>query len=837
MERIDDALAKFRSLKDEIDSHSSSIITETDTRTKIIDPILRSVLGFPEHEIFNEDFSAGKFIDYKLTVKGFARLMLEAKRTSVSFELGTRESGRAYKLNGAVFSGDEVKAGIKQVISYCSQKNAELACLTNGHEWVIFRGSRLCDGTDTLDGMAYVFTSLDQIAQNFKLFFDLLAYESISNFTYRAYFQEVEGRAIRAARDKKSVRAANSHKRLESSSLALDIDKIMTSFFRRLAGDSDPDLLAKCFVVTKESEHNELKLARISEDLITRIRSLNTDSSKQLSDMIRRVRDTRRNEFVILVGTKGAGKSTFIDRFFKLILNSELLSQTVVARVDIGAHRGSSEDILSWLDQTLLEALESAVFENRAPDWDEVVGMFFNEYKRWSESTMKNLYETDKARFKEEFGRHVERRREERPHEYIKQMLFHVVLGRSLVPCIVFDNADHFHIELQEKVFQYARSLYESCVCLVLLPITDRTSWQLSRQGALRSYESESLFLPTPKPKDVLTKRIEFFEDKILNETSSSGRGYLMGRGIHLSVENLTAFASALHAIFLRGGEVSSWIANLANGDIRQCLELAKIVVTSPYINVDNIFQTYVSGSNLHIPARVIKRALIRSAYDIYPANQHPFVHNIFCVESEVDSSPLMGLRLLTLLLDSANADENDPFVTIEQIINYFAGLQVEPSVTQAWLSSFLKRGLCSGYDPTVLDIAGVTRVEITKSGKQHYLWGTKDVEYVVAMAETTPLADLEVLNSMKAIQLRPCKDQSELNYGSLQLLSTFLEYLSDEDKVFVGTQDHQAFLSQNLLATKIRRMKEKIDDLCDASLGSSRRYQTKPFVKGNRRI
>src|SRR6185436_2721196 len=97
-----------------------------------------------------------------------------------------------------------------------------------------------------------------------------------------------------------------------------------------------------------------------------------------------------------------------------------------------------------------------------------------------------------------------------KPLDYILALLRNLVSGRKQIPCIVVDNADHFSIDFQEKVFQFARSLFEQEFCIVIMPITDKTSWHLSRQGALQSFENEALLLPTPSAKRVLERRIEF---------------------------------------------------------------------------------------------------------------------------------------------------------------------------------------------------------------------------------------------------------------------------------------------------------------------------------------
>jgi len=269
MEPIDVAATRFSSLLPEIDKYKNTILSEQDTRIKVIDPLLTQVLGWPFHEIFTEEHAGRGFIDYKLSVNNLARLVVEAKRDSRELGLEDRSTGRAYKLNGPVFNSQAAKEGIEQAIRYCGQKNAELACVTNGHEWIIFRGSRLGDGRDTIDGMAFVFTSLSTIHSAFALFYDLLSYEAVAEFRYRAHFQEAEGRPIRALTFRKSLRSPQSRRPLTHNKLSNDLERVMTSFFRRLTGDEDPDMLVKCFVTTKESQiadeklvHWKLKLLR-----------------------------------------------------------------------------------------------------------------------------------------------------------------------------------------------------------------------------------------------------------------------------------------------------------------------------------------------------------------------------------------------------------------------------------------------------------------------------------------------------------------------------------------------------------------------------------------------
>src|SRR5262245_15706895 len=191
MEPLDAAFEKFRAFVDEcLPALWETITTEADVRMKIIDKIFGGILGWPEHEIHLENCAGGGFIDYRMTVGGLSRLIVEAKREGRDLGIAEKHAKRFFKLNGTVFTTEAAQEGIGQAIRYCGYKNAELACVTNGRQWVVFRGNRGGDGKDTLEGMGCVFGSLEAVRAEFHAFYNLLSYEGVNEFRYRPMFQE-----------------------------------------------------------------------------------------------------------------------------------------------------------------------------------------------------------------------------------------------------------------------------------------------------------------------------------------------------------------------------------------------------------------------------------------------------------------------------------------------------------------------------------------------------------------------------------------------------------------------------------------------------------------------
>ena len=532
---------------------------------------------------------------------------------------------------------------------------------------------------------------------HFKTFYDLLAYEAVNAYCYRGLFQEAEGQPIRTSSFRSPIRKPESKNLLPADKLYADLDRVMVSFFRDLNGDDDPELRRNCFVTSNESTQAETSLARISEELRNKIRTLRTNAKGEASEItkaIQRVQEMRRHEFILLVGTKGAGKSTFIERFFEDILPRNIADDCVLVRIDLSESGADERSVIRWLDEHFLDAVEKAVFVDRQPDYDDLRGMYFREYDRLKTGAMKHLYDSDELAFKIEFGKHLERRREERPHEYIVHMLHRIVHSDGKVPCLIFDNADHFTIDFQEHVFQYAHSLFEEVLCLVIVPITDKTSWQLSRQGALQSFFTESFFLPTPPPEIVLRKRVEYIEKKIQeDQRPERGRGYFFGRGIELSIENLRIFTSSIQTVFINTGEVANWIGNLANQDIRRCLQLTRDIISSPHIKIHEMWKAIIAKSSVEVDPTNVKLAMIRGKYDIYAEGQNAFVQNLYALTTEIDTSPLIGLRILQLLEDThfQQAEGTARYVEISHIKDYCSSMDLEPRVTTAWLDSMLK--------------------------------------------------------------------------------------------------------------------------------------------------
>lgn len=798
---IDDALLRLKNFyKETTPAFWESINSEADARAKLIDPIFENVLGWPKHEMHLESATSDGFIDYRFTISGLNKLIVEAKKVSRDLGILEQHAGRHFKLNGPVFKSEAAKEGISQAIRYCGHKNAELACVTNGYQWFIFRGNRLGDGKDTDEGLAFVFGSPEAVEIKFHLFYSLLAYDSVKQHSYRGHFQVAEGQPIRLREFREAACPSSQKKFLPPGDLSNDIERLMSAFFREISGDDDQEARRACFITTAESNAAERALLRVSEDLRSKVQSLDTSEDAQFTELIQRVQEMQKPELILLVGTKGAGKTTFLDRFFSDVLPPEIREECVVVRVDLSVSGRDANSILSWLDRTTLELTEKAIYGNESPSYEEIQGMFWGEYSRWRDGPYKHLYDSDKTQFKILFGEHIEKRREDTPHKYLVQMLRRVILGHKKVPCLVFDNADHFDVRFQEEVFKFAYSIHKETTCLIIVPITDTTSWQLAKQGAMQSFFTETFVLPAPPTDAVLKKRIDFIEQKVGEEKPEKGTGYFLKKGIRFGVNDIKLFASCLQKVFVNTGRVSEWIGHFANYDIRRSLQLVREVVSSPHLQAENLLKAFIAKTAMEIDADEVKTAIVRAKYDIYPTGSHSFIQNVYNLVPESDTSPLIGVRILQLLAGAweANKDNDARYLTASSINEYIRGIGPEPLVTLNWINALHKTGLVLSYNPTLAEIKEQDQVEISPSGLQHLSWGLEDWVYIESMSEVTPLLSLEVCQDLRNLQ------SANEPLARRMKIERFVGYLLSEDEQFCKVPEHELYKGQLRIGHKL---------------------------------
>ena len=213
-------------------------------------------------------------------------------------------------------------------------------------------------GKSYKEGRAIVFPGLRSCEESFAQFYDLFSRDGVSNRLYKVLFAKAEGLSASEFEPLVAVNRKYDVRMLTRTKLASDLDPVFREFFGAISGDTDQDMLLKCFVESRESRHADVALEKIIRNISSGVETLATGTGTQLVQEIEAAVETGRGDTVVIVGNKGSGQSTFVERFFKLVLDSTIRAKCLVIHVNSLEATGEAEAIPGWLTGKVRSAIE-----------------------------------------------------------------------------------------------------------------------------------------------------------------------------------------------------------------------------------------------------------------------------------------------------------------------------------------------------------------------------------------------------------------------------------------------------------------------------------------------
>ena len=159
-------------------------LNEADTRHQVINRLLHEVLSWPHGSVGCEQKVHPGYVDFVLRDKAAcAALLIEAKREGKYFALPTRITGASDQLRyvrlRTLATDPAIADAVNQAAQYCPAIGCQYACVTNGHEFIIFRS--FIPGKQFMAADALVIPSLQYFADRFTPAYNLLGYQAVTS--------------------------------------------------------------------------------------------------------------------------------------------------------------------------------------------------------------------------------------------------------------------------------------------------------------------------------------------------------------------------------------------------------------------------------------------------------------------------------------------------------------------------------------------------------------------------------------------------------------------------------------------------------------------------------
>lgn len=799
MSPVDDAYARAVALVKDVEPRMETIITEEDAKVQLVVRFLTEVLGWDHADLSSERKNDNGFSDFTLSDNGRLAFLVEAKRQG-RLEISTSATTKQlYKISGPALK--HCLEAIEQAASYCAPEGIQLAAVTDGTKWIFFKP--YIPGENYKSKEAIVFPNLQSIIDEFAAFYELASKDGNQNARYKHIFDRIHDPRLLLTVGLHSAFSEFDIHPNHKSQIAFDLDNIFNSFFAGLAGETDPDMLIECFVETKESRIADFALEKLTTYVLGNISPPDKAVDESLQQLIASTISDKHGDTVFVVGPSGAGKSTFLERFFRSTLPQNVRDRCVVINVNALDATGDIATSLAWFTNNAIASIEKQLYAKGFPDWDQLLGLYHLEYKRRSEGVDAELYKHDKEAFRRKFGEYMDEKVEQDREGYLRRLLIDIVENRKRLPIFVVDNTDEFAAPYKEALFQYFQSLRRHVThCLLLFPLTDRSAWAFSKTELFNIYSSKSYFLPTPPPREIFRKRLEYLKGKLKPGGKTSGT-YDAGNSFKIKLESLEAFASAIEDIFVLQDYISNRLGSLANYNIRKTLGLARRVITSSALEIEDLLKSYVAGNQEPLSADRFMRTLILGDYNFYKRGDADFVFPIFDVSSDFAQSPLLHVRILALLRAAHDARSSDDsrYLPASSISQYFDGMGYTETAVDTALSSLIQASLVEPHDPSMGNLALAQKAAITYSGLTHLELALFNPTFFEQMALTALITNGDI-----AKQLRGHFTSSNEMYETRmrKVRETFAKFLLAEDEKFGRVPEAQQYLVQKQLSRDI---------------------------------
>jgi len=789
MKHINDCHKDFLSYKEIFESLKSGSLSETDTRCKIIDKFFLEVLDWDESSIKREGYVVEGYYDYLFAIPGF-QFIVEAKKSLVDFLIPTNHKtvtiGTFEKSNKDVVS---------QIRKYLFEVGLQYAIITNGHQFIVGKFFNT-DGSDWRYNKCLIFNGFDDIDERFIIFYNILSKNSISeNSGFRIHLEESiqrDGRTILStlpAKDSELVR----------NPLSSELTPLINQLFGELYNIDDSvnkELIEECFIENKEIKKNRSEIEKLFADTPPQIdkivKARNTQSvveqiTGEILDDDLKFNINPPNPIVI-VGSKGAGKTTFINYLFSK--SDDINKSHPYVYIDFRKYTGIKDTFENSIYSDILEQVYEKYNQIELNTHKALCSIYNKEIRRNNEGIWKYDLENNEGNYQSKLDNFLEDKLKDTENHFFK-LSEHLIKSRRTRLCIVIDNADQFDFEVQKNVFLFAQSLNKKGNVTIIISLREGYYYKWRYLPPFDAFPSNVYHITAPPYKEVLQKRISYALSQM--ELVGKSKGAVGdNKTIIINNDSVRKFLLSLESTLFgeENSEILSFIQETTYPNIREGLEIFKHFLTSGHTEVHEYIlrqETNPTGTKIIPYWEFIK------AVGLY--NKKYYNHNISIINNlfypaEGSKNHFLKTKILKILDHKLTTEGNsEKYFNVEELINVFVNTGYIYKYVKKELDELCKYRLIE-TDEQISDIEGLGEIDnqdsVCISMKGHHYINTliNNFSYIEMTLEDTPIYDEEFFSQMKSVF--PFSDeQGKRNLrGRVAVAEKFIEYLSNEEKL-----------------------------------------------------
>lgn len=761
-------------------------LTEADTRVKIIDIILKEVLCWPENNISREertdDIERVKFTDYRLKINNKNHLVVEAKKSGINILLPIKHQ-RRIKIGNLIKNNSNLSNAIKQCKNYCDDCAIRHGIVTNGLSWIIFRAIR--DDIPWKEGGAIVFNDLNDIHDNFIEFVNFLSFENINKNQLDIEFSMSSYKVRKMTRVLDMLHSAD--KPLERNRLHAHLNNIIEAYFKDITDSEYIELLQDCYIYSDDHSFNDFS-TRIKDEIPHFLKILNVSNvfttrstSGSLSDIMHESVESYYGKLLLILGGIGAGKTTFLKRFF-ILTDADFLNQKAVwFYISFLGPPDNFLEIDKFIYQKILDTIRKTYNDILKEDRKTIK----KAYKKEIEILDTTIFEPEKLVTGE-----IEKRLTPFIIEwqndicnYTRHLLkLFPIRNKAIIICL--DNVDQLPPLHQEQVYLAAQNIFRETDSIVILALREETFYSAITQKTFTAYSNQKYHVVSPDFMKLIGKRITF----AINDIKANHRLFPDTHEIGEQAKNdildfLTIIEKSLYA---KNKSLVKFINSMCFGNMRLALEYFATFLLSGATYVDKMLGIYREQGGYTIAFHeFIKSIMVNDRY--YYSDSKSKILNVFNCSSEKNSSHFSAIRILNYLRARESVDSNEGlgYVNIDMLLNIFEEI-FNDRTDVVWTCNYLlNKSLIETNTKATDTINNSSHIKITSAGK-YYDFLIKRFVYLDLVLIDTPLDDENIREELFKISVEIDKIPDHEKYSKtlqrFERTELFIKYLKKEE-------------------------------------------------------
>lgn len=789
---VDLALEEFQAKLPELKEYEALDLSESDTRSKVIDSIL-NILGWKEQSIRREQFEGteGKYLDYTLSTT-FPIIIIEAKKAFIQFNIPPGGQ-RHYRISGAIKSSTDLLTAINQARGYAINYGVTFCCVTNGTQFCFFRATNNL-GIPWERQFVTVFRNHQDIASRFLEFYECLSFEAVSAGRFAKAIPVCELPAHETSRFK-SLENPHSHQDVRDRNVLYPFTReLIKQVFQSLDNEeASPDLLTHCYVESTRDSSYERGIGELLREHRTHIHEPITRIVTQ-----KRNAGTFQNHFeklagsrvsfgsvTLILGTVGAGKTTFLNRFRKVFAKELIEASFVWVSISFNSFVEAHDVLKDWVSDQIGNALLENYGHLDPFSWESLEKVYESDIRMLKNGILKPLFSHDRNAYDIRVAEFIEDLSKKKENHNLKCLeYFAKKSNRQII--IVFDNADQHSPRLQNDVFLLAQKYAQILKCISFISLREESYWKNKEFGGLSAFHPTSFHISAPRIEQVLARRFKY-ASKLILEDESLVAGHFAAMSLDLTPANIDAIFRALHQTLL-GPDKSfiRFIEYMAPGEVRRSLDFVARFLTSGHTNINRMIDARTSTIRPIGFHEFLQAVMLGDRMQFTEAFSD--VVNLFSADGKSDQSHFNKVAIIARVVHASgeSTEVGKGFVSVTQVCRDCEAIGMTNETTLALIGLLTEKRILatSTFIRDAVDPSGWIRA--TSAAFYYINELTTRFTYLDIIIADTEIGEPNALAALNAItrQISLEQDRFERLLKRIERCRIFLRYLTKEFSV-----------------------------------------------------